>query len=310
MKSSHAQVLAKAVEEMRQTVSGRAMTAFRLACRLGRLVSEGLEPEEAGRALIAAAVEAGLSSREASAHVGRGLRTGAQDKTVQIEGGPFVPGQRLAPTYPPLAEVADLWKRAQPVTGDFLSCDWLRGRGLDPWTVELFDLLRVIPEGPLPSWAGIRVSWRETGHRLLVRLFDATGAVRSMRARAVMSDTTPKELAPTGFSTAGLVMADLQAAAVLRGEIPSGWRPRFVVVEGVPDWATWASRYSDADEQAPGVFGLFSGSWTPEIAERIPAGSDVVVRIHEDAAGEKYEGQVIDSLIDRCKLFRAKRGSE
>ena len=81
---------------------------------------------------------------------------------------------------------------------------------LDPATVEGRNLAWALPAtGRLPRWArGPGGDWRTTGHRCVVPLFDHTGEIVSVRARAVLPDVSPKNLAPAGYAVAGLVMAD------------------------------------------------------------------------------------------------------
>src|SRR5690606_11919946 len=101
--------------------------------------------------------------------------------------------------------------------------------------------------------------WRATGHRLIIRAFDAAGELRSVRAWRVREGDSPKRLPPAGCRSAGLVLADRAGWRLMRGECAP-----FVlfVVEGEPDWLA-------ASLAAPGGFGVWgvgSGSWTDEHA--------------------------------------------
>jgi hypothetical protein len=75
-----------------------------------------------------------------------------------------------------------------------------------------------------------------------------------------------------------------------------------VIREGVPDFLTWATRWGDAAEGAPAVIGFISGSWTPEIAGRVPSGTGVVIRAHADDAGAKYARHIAGSIDARCTV--------
>lgn len=79
-----------------------------------------------------------------------------------------------------------------------------------------------------------------------------------------------------------------------------------IVAEGVPDFLTWATRHSDADEDAPAVVGVIAGSWCEEIAARVPTGIPVYVRTHGDAAGFAYAETICSSLARRCRVHRLK----
>ena len=104
----------------------------------------------------------------------------------------------------------------------------------------------------------------------------------------------------------GLVMADALAREILRGAPPDWWSDprRVLVVEGVPDFLTWATRYGDAAEDAPAVLGVIAGSWSSEIAATVPNGCRVIVRTHHDDAGDKYAEKIRASLANRCAILR------
>jgi hypothetical protein len=176
------------------------------------------------------------------------------------------PLKRLPPT-----EVAWLRDRCAKVLDDTPVCRWLSSRAINPISVEDLDLARaLLPDRPaLPRWARFRGrSWRKTGHRLVLPLFDADGALRSLQARSVESNPKPGEKAanPAGARVAGLVFADGLAQQFLRGEQTE--LTDVVIVEGVPDYLTWATRWGtdSALEDAPAVFGVVAGScpsWQP-----------------------------------------------
>ena len=89
-------------------------------------------------------------------------------------------------------------------------------------------------------------------------MFNRLGVLRSLRARRVVAGEGPKNLAPAGFFTGGLVMADALGRKLLAtGQRPESWPAtvplRIVVAEGEPDFLTWATHFSDADEAAPAV---------------------------------------------------------
>ena len=223
--------------------------------------------------------------------------------------GATAPRCALPPRHPPAPPVrphraAAAWAACLPPPDDAEAAAWLRSkRGLDPGRVEDFGLARALPmTGTLPVWARLgRRSWRETSHRVVVPLFGAGGSLESLHARALDPAAEPKAVSPAGAEVRGLVMADAGAAAMLRGEV----RPAVLVVaEGVPDFLSWATRYSDADEDTPAVLGVIAGSWTPELAARVPDGTTVHVRTHADAAGAKYAEAICASLAARCAVFR------
>jgi len=210
---------------------------------------------------------------------------------------------RRARTFPPADHVAALWASCRPVAHDPEVSAWLTSRGLDPGDVESFDLARALPpDAVLPPWAQSRGrSWRETGHRCILPMFDERGDLASVRSRRVAGDDGPKTLPPAGYRLGGLVMADALGRQLLASGQPPHFWPRkealrIIVTEGEPDFLTWATAFSDAHLTAPAVVGIVAGSWTDGVAARIPDGSRVIVRTHHDDAGEAYAGAVFGAL--------------
>ncbi len=129
-----------------------------------------------------------------------------------------------------------------------------------------------------------------------------------MRARSVVADAKPKTLAPDGFEVRGSVAADVVALSVLRGAPVVVWNRVLVVTEGIPDTLTWATNRSDGTESTFGVIGVDSGSWTDDVAARIPDGTEVAIWTHHDKSGDGYARKVADSLRGRCNVRRSPRG--
>jgi hypothetical protein len=215
--------------------------------------------------------------------------------------------------YPPAAELGALWDAAVAVTDDEQVAAWLEGRALNPEHIAALDVARALPLGAtLPRWARYSGrTWLELGHRLLMPMFDASGTMRTVRARRVCEGDSPKALPPSGHRMAELVMACGIGREVLElGAKPSWWPEaeplRLVVAEGEPDTLSWATREPLEADPTFAVLGLESGSWCEAVAARIPDGSKVIVRTHHDGAGDKYAKAVAASLAGRCILRRAR----
>jgi hypothetical protein len=198
--------------------------------------------------------------------------------------------------YPPREDVHDLWSGGSAPADDPEASGYLVRRLLDPQLVTERGLARVIAD-PLPSWASYRrSSWEETGHRLIVRAFDATGRMRSVRAMRIRDGESPKRLPPGGFKAAELALLNASAWRMLRGEKTARV---VVIVEGEPDWLTWSTRIEEP------VVGILTGTWTPAFAMAIPRMATVTIRTHTDDAGNRYAQTVIESLDGKRNLRRA-----
>ncbi|MFY0542499.1 toprim domain-containing protein [Nannocystis pusilla] len=188
------------------------------------------------------------------------------------------------------------------------------------------DLARVLPGfgRKLPRWATIGgQTWAEAGIRLVLPVYDASGELVGVRGRwtgpaghvgvgegpgegsgeleaspagcSSPWSSSAKEVAPWGQRSAGLVFANAAARAMLRGE---GVFDVVTVVEGAPDFLTFATL-----TEAP-VIGVFAGSWTAELAARVPDGAQVLLATHADRVGEGYARQVAATLLRRCEVAR------
>ena len=250
----------------------------------------------------------GRLAREQAASIGKGAA--AAPKALEAHS--------RASSVPP-SELLELWSSCRPVSGDAEVSAFLRGRALEPGLVELFDLARALPtSAELPSWARCRGrGWRE-GWRLVVPMLGAAGKLVNLQARAVceLDAGLPKGANPKGGSPRGAVMACPLARLWLAGSKLGDGREAeeelvrvgLVVSEGVPDFLTWATNWSDAAEDAPAVIGIVQGSWDEELAARVPDGCRVTVATHHDAAGDMYANAVAESLAKRRVPVRRWKG--
>ena len=210
------------------------------------------------------------------------------------------------PLYPPLNEVTSLWSSCVRVDSIPEVRDWLASKRIDPMVVADRDLARAIPRGlRVPNWASFKhASWGDGGYRLVAQLVDATGAVRSIRARNVIGEA-PKSVAATGYHSGRLLFACGLARQVLAtGRAPEWWtgRPlRFEITEGEKKWLLRASLSRDTSEFAPACVAVESGSWKMEHAARIPDGSEILVVTDPDAQGAKYATEIVQSFVERIR---------
>lgn len=222
------------------------------------------------------------------------------------------------PSYPPLEEVEALWAATKRVDSDDLVAAWLREkRGIDPGIVAELNLVRALPPAiaPLPSWAGYGGSdnkpwrsWPSAGLRLLVPLYDATGVMRSVLFRRTFEAAEawqPKSVATNGYGRAGLVMANAVACHLLAHALDNASAASVVIEEGEMDWLTGCFAWARKNERA--IFGVMSGSWTPQIAQCIPRGSRVTIRTDNDKPGDIMATEIAKTLQDKCTVLRGGR---
>lgn len=220
-------------------------------------------------------------------------------------------------------EVAEVWGRAVSVDSDAEVRNWIRNRGLDYAGIVDRDLMRALPTSlVLPAWARFPLLVREGSaswlsgpqqFRMIVPMFGATGEIESVHVRA-LHPTDPKgrdkAASPAGAQVGGLVMADSLARRVLRADadaVEMILRNGLVIAEGEPDYLTFGTTFpDDVADTAPGVIGVIAGSWSDEIASRIPTSCRVVVWTHHDEAGAKYATKIIATLHRRCVVSRSR----
>jgi DNA primase len=223
-------------------------------------------------------------------------------------------------------QVQDFWNKHlvslnAPSRASQHAHEWLLKRGFSMQQItNIADqkLVKILEQGAnCPIWARFGGKyWDELGYHLIFPAFNSRGQLASLRARQVTENKTPKSIAPDGsgrFPTAkNFVEAnDLGHLLLKTGKKPKWWTSdlpiKIVIVEGEPDFLSWAARVSDADEYPVAVFGIWSGAWTHELAERIPDQSRIIIRTDHDNAGDRYAEKLRLTLADRCEVFRVKK---
>jgi hypothetical protein len=213
--------------------------------------------------------------------------------------------------YPPQEEVQAFFAGCVDVHKDQRAARWIEGRGLDPgtfkdWPSPLARVLKVQTSGSpdCPPWADY---WGGAGYRLIIPMYDYKGRLRSVRARNI-EGRDPKAVPPKGFTVKGLVMADYNGLDLLKtGKRPKAWNEiNVVITEGEPDFFTRCYKRIPYTVN----MGIVAGSWTADIAARIPTGAKVYIRTDDNTAGHKYADKIEETLRDRCKIYRRKRGNQ
>lgn len=227
-------------------------------------------------------------------------RTGAPGRLRAAVQRPEAP----QPTYPPIDEVEALWTACSRVDADAGVSAWLHNeRSIDPVLVADLALARVAPaDGLYPAWAcgSSGRSWTSMGYRVVVPLYDARGALRSLLFRFPAPGR--KSMGARDFQRAGLTMLCPVARQLLIDRCwpelwPQGSR-RIIVAEGELDHLTLATEWPD-NATPPAVIGGFSGSWS--LLKHIPSGNRLIIQTHEDEGGAKHASDALRAVLPRWK---------
>jgi hypothetical protein len=203
--------------------------------------------------------------------------------------------------------VAAFWASCARIADDTKVSRYLDTRRIPPTAVTNRDLARALPAGATcPSWAAFGGrSWAALGMRCILPMFDSSGRLASVHARAIVDNPEKKTLNPKDGTTAGLVFADALGRRLFAGDADAIAMVRqygIYIAEGVPDFLTLATHWSDGDERA--VIGIVAGSWCAELASQLPDGARVVVATDHDKAGEQYAANIVATLADRMRSKR------
>lgn len=223
--------------------------------------------------------------------------------------------------YPPRGEVLALWSQCDPLNSDAECAAYLKSRGVHNLAeVAEHDAARALrPGASMPGWAsyGGR-TWEQTGHRIIVPLYDFVGNLTSVLARTVDVDkqrVDRKSVGAKGYQRRGLVIAGSYGLHMLvKGNSRSMHGDAnftLTIAEGEKDTLRFIADGADGEvteDYRPiackGVLGIVSGAFTRDIASRVPSGSHVVLATDADEAGDKYAEQIKALVGDRVTYER------
>jgi len=195
---------------------------------------------------------------------------------------------RKPPEYPPAEKIARVWAECVRVDEEPDVCHWLRSKRVDVDLVADRDLARA-----LPSDSSEAPKWARGGWRLIVPLRDADGAMRSLKARRIVSGDGPKSLSPSGHSAVDLAFFDPHIAAAERAFFIEGEKKLLQVTTLFPEAM---------------VIGVGSGMITAELVARVPAGAEVLLCTDPNGAGAEYATKLARLLAatqrKRAQLWR------
>lgn len=205
--------------------------------------------------------------------------------------------EQPARIYPP--DAGAVWERCGRVCDDRLLREQLEARSMDAEAVSALDLARVLPGGMLPRWCR---SWQQSGHSLVLPLYDARGNLASLHGRTLTDNKHGKGRFPTGHTNRGLVMADATALDVLATGTAPWWNGQILISEGATDFLTLATRWGDSAEKLPATLGIYEGAWSAALAARIPKSSQVRILTDPDEKGMYFASQILES-IGHCNVL-------
>ncbi len=215
---------------------------------------------------------------------------------------------------PPAGEVAALWAASHrldevpseidPAWGGDARA-YLRRRGYDVGIAARLDLARVLPPPTRFAWP----SWWPYGSktwRLVMPLFDASGAMVSFQARAIVN-ATPKDRNARGYAMGELAFACPTGRALLAGSVVG--IKTVTVVEGLTDVFKLTTRmWLKGDGHA--VLGYVSGSAPLFARITWPAGVPCRVATDRDAQGDKYADAITEALPEHVQCERISWGGK
>jgi hypothetical protein len=239
-----------------------------------------------------------------------------RERPVQLE--------NLESEYPPLGEVEALWSSCAPVDVDAEVYRYLAYRAVgDVGRLVDHDCARAMTaSSALPQWARSGdSSWLASGHRLIVPLYDCFGVMRSVVARSIERNPRRKSLGVQGHGRRGLVMAGSYGREMLVTGAMLHWhrleRLRLTVTEGEVDFLRAVASGADdvlEDDYRPAAFravvGIFAGSFTRDVAWRVPSGTTVVLATDADEQGDKYAAEIQVRIGERCSYERVRMAQD
>ena len=202
-------------------------------------------------------------------------------------------------TYPPIEEVMWIFKNAHNLAeySNQNVDEYLSKRAIDPSLVtEAWIAPTTLDYGRLTyvtSSSGKRMPWFPTQwateYPIIQPLFDYQGQCRSMHARTIIENQTPKNRCPIGYTTRNLILANKAAREFLRGEAE---HKTFWIVEGETDFLS-------LDQRLPSntpCIGIKSGSINAFSKINWPADSKIIICTDPDKAGEHYAEMIARAI--------------
>jgi hypothetical protein len=200
------------------------------------------------------------------------------------------------PEFPDEQSLLHMTMNRVELHADPAAVKWATSRGYDVRRIsrECY----VLPKDmQLPEWAMLpkkpgrkQRTWNDTGHRLIIPLYDHDGRFRSVKARHIEGKSAIKNFNPRDRSCVGLCFANKIGQRILHGELFENCN--IVFVEGETDFLMAVSRSTTG---RIAIFGVYSGGWSNAHAVRVlrsTGNPKVVYLLDKDTAGDNYKKMI------------------
>lgn len=224
-------------------------------------------------------------------------------EVVKLVMPPLPPPKKVS--APAQEEVEAFYNNLPPLSSSPECCAYLADRRIDPIFAEDRLLAKVVVSSRLPEWLN-HIPFSVQLPAIVVPMYNAEGKVGSLTFRSVTPGAENKSISSKG-GRMGVVFSDGLGLQILQNKW--NWlnsEPAVLVLEGEIDFLTWGTRYGDSvGLELPILFGVVSGSWSKDIAQKIPDDSLVMVRTHHDKGGEQMFQHIKKTIGPRCRVWRS-----
>jgi len=164
------------------------------------------------------------------------------------------------------------------------------------------------------------MNWVDSGHRLLLPMYESEGRMRSFSARCSISrfptdqsNGVRKSLHPKGFGVRRLCFANANMLKLLGSQQAGGEgvpADRGLIVEGGPDFLTWVQRLHKVGHNGYVIMGVYNGSWWEGYTCCFTELPEVVIRTQGDEKGKDYGDAIERALVNAgIEVLRSNAGS-
>jgi hypothetical protein len=206
----------------------------------------------------------------------------------EVKNAPRRGPEPVEPTYPPEVEVQQLWAAALPVDKVPHAVAWTERHRCDLERSVASDMVRVLPEFcALPRWA---THWRASGNKLLFKMFDNYGVLRSLEGRRSWSSKEGPKAQGADLPNSRLRL--VFACPVGRTALELGQRAGRVVWHEGPK----KTLQGHLDDPNASHIGVVTGSITPQLLSRFSPDCSHEILTDMDKPGAQFATLIIRAM--------------